>query len=509
MRLKTVAVAATLAAGLALTGCGGGGESGGGQAKLQNVVLGNVLAPATFEARNFNWGNQSIYAQAVYDTLVNIKPDGKSVEPNLATEWNYNEDKTVLTMKLRDDVTFTDGTKFTADVAAQNLLRFRDGTSPQRNKIADLSDAKAENDSTLVITLKQANPAFLLNLGQAAGLQESPAAFDKPDVKTNPVGSGPYILNTGQSVVGSSYKFDKNPNYWNAGSVHFDSLTVKVFTDSTSELNALRGKQLDGAAVPDLAIAPQVKAAGFDLADQHLNFAGLMLFDRGGQTNPALANVKVRQAINYAIDAEAMNEVIAQGEGEITRQIFRPESPAYDKSLNDRYSYDPGKARELLKEAGYADGFELTIPTSSISPKPLAPLLQQQLGDVGIKTTFVDVAQNLIAELQGKKYGLAYFTLQRDADDWMLISNLLSPTATWNVFKYKDPKVEELIGTIRTDEGTARDEALKELNAYIVEQAWFAPWFSPGNRFATNDKISVELNQGNAWPNLWNITPKS
>ena len=509
MRYKKAAVAAVIAAGLALAGCGGGGATGGTAKTAPSLVLGNVLPPQTFEARNLNWGNQSIYFQAVYDSLLKPSPNGKDVEPNLATEWEYNEDKTVLTVKLRDNVTFTDGTKFTAEVAAQNLLRFRDGTSPQRSKIIDLADASAKDETTLEIKLKQANPAFLIYLAQAAGMQESPAAFEKPDVQTNPVGSGPYTLNTGQTVVGTSYKFEKNPNYWNPDAVKYDSLTVNVYNDPTSLLNALRGKQLDASAINDVSIIPQVKAAGFTDNGQNLNYTGLTLFDRAGESNPALGKVEVRQAINHAVDRDAFLKVVAHGYGKVTGQVFREDSPAYDEKLNDKYSYDPAKAKELLAQAGYPDGFELTIPTSPAYPKQMWPLLQQQLGDIGINVSYVDVGQNLIADLQGKKYGVSYFPLQRDANEWQLISNLIAPTATWNTFKYQDPKVNELIATIRTAEGGDRDEALKELNKYIVDQAWFAPWYAPTNFFVTNAKTNVELNQGNAWPNLWNITPKA
>jgi peptide/nickel transport system substrate-binding protein len=509
MRFKKAAVAAVVAAGLALAGCGGGGGNSGTAKSAPSVVLGNIAPPTTFEARNINWGNQSIYFQAVYDSLLKPSPNGKDVEANLATEWTYNDDKTVLTMKLRDGVTFSDGTAFTAEVAAQNLLRFRDGTSPQKGKIVDLADATAKDKNTLEVKLKQANPAFLIYLSQAAGMQGSPAAFDKPDVQTNPVGSGPYILNTGQTVVGTSYKFEKNPKYWNADAVKYDKLTVNVYNDATSLLNALRGKQLDASAINDVSIIPQVKAAGFTDKGSPLNFAGLMLFDRAGQSNPALGNVEVRQAINHAIDRAAFLKAVGLGLGEVTGQVFREDSPAYDKQLNDTYKFDPAKAKELLAQAGYPKGFDLTIPTAPGFPKQMWPLLQQQLGDVGIKVSYVDVGQNLIADLQSKKYGVSYFTLQRDANEWQLISFLLAPTATWNTFKYQDPKSDELITKIRTAEGADRDAALKELNKYVVDQAWFAPWYTPTNFFVTNAKTNVELNQGNAWPNLWNITPKA
>ncbi|MGO4586716.1 ABC transporter substrate-binding protein [Arthrobacter sp. 2RAF6] len=508
MRFTKAGLVVTLTAGLALTGCASGSGSSASQAS-KSITLGNVLAPATFEARNMNWGNQSVYAQAVYDGLLKPAPNGKDVQASLATKWEYNTDKTVLTLALRDGVVFSDGTPFTAEVAAQNLLRFRDGTSPQKSKVADLADAKAKDKTTLVITLKRANPAFLINLAQAAGLQESPAAFGKADAQTNPVGSGPYTLNTSQTVVGTSYKFEKNPKYWDANSVKYDTLTINVYTDATSELNALRGKQLDAAAVADNSILPQVEAAGFKTSGQNLNFAGLLLFDRAGKSNPALGNVKVRQAINYAVDANAMLKVVGLGRGEATGQVFRPESPAYEATLNSTYKFDPDKARKLLADAGYAGGLELTLPTSPGFAKALWPLLQQQLGDVGIKVTFVDTGTNTIADLQAQKYGLSYFTLQRDVNDWQLISTMIAPNATWNTFKYQDPNVDALLATIRTGSDADSAAALKKLNEYIVDQAWFAPWYSPTNYFVTNAGTSVELNQGNVWPNLWNITPKA
>jgi peptide/nickel transport system substrate-binding protein len=510
MRFRRTGVAVALAAataGLALTACGGGAGQGG-QSASKDLVLGNILAPVTFEAASFNWGNQSIYAQAVYDGLLRPAPNGKDQEPDLATKWEYNADKTVLTMTLREGVKFTDGTPFTADVAAQNLLRFRDGTSPQASKIADLKDAKATDETTLVITLKQPNPAFLNYLAQAAGLQESPKAFDSKDVQTTPVGSGPYTLNTAKTVVGNSYVFDKNPDYWNATEVHYDTLTIKVYTDSTSELNALRGKQLNVANIGDNSIVAQVKASGMNTVSEPLNWAGLLLLDRGGTLNPAMGDVKVRQAINFAVDRAAFLKVVGLGYGTVTSQVFNPESVGYDDSLNSRYAYDPDKARQLLQESKYP-GAALTIPTSSGFPKQLFPLLQQQLEAVGFKVKFTDVGTNIIGDLQGKKFALSYFTLQRDPNDWQLISFQIAPNATWNTFKYSDPKANKLMETIRTSTGADYDTAMKELNAYVVDQAWFAPWYAPENFFATDANTEVVMNKGNVWPNLWNITPKS
>ena len=139
-RRKTLAMVAGVAAvAMAVTGCGGssttssggGGGGTGSSSSAGTLTLGMLVPATTFSAQDMNFANESPYRQAVYDTLLKADPTGK-VEPDLATEWKYNDDKTVLTLTLRNDVKFTDGTTFNADAAAQNLIRFRDGDVAQQ-----------------------------------------------------------------------------------------------------------------------------------------------------------------------------------------------------------------------------------------------------------------------------------------------------------------------------------------------------------------------------------------
>ena len=125
-------VALAVAGPLVLSACGGA------QGSSSTLTLGVITPATTFEAPDMNWGNESTYNQAVYDSLVQVSPTGV-IEPHLATAWSYNADKTVLTMTLRTGVTFTDGTPFDASVAAQNLEAFQKGTS---NNAGQLNDAR-------------------------------------------------------------------------------------------------------------------------------------------------------------------------------------------------------------------------------------------------------------------------------------------------------------------------------------------------------------------------------
>jgi len=504
-RWKSLA-AVTVVAALGLTGCAASGS--GTDSKAPTTLTLGVLVPATtFSAADMNFANESPYGQAVYDTLLKAGPTGK-ILPDLATTWSYNADNTVLTLTLRDDVTFTDGTKFTADAAAQNLIRFRDGASPNKSFLASLADAKAVNDTTVELTLNQADPALLNYLTQNAGMVESPKAFGNSDIKTNPVGSGPYTLDTKTTVVGTSYKFTKNAKYWDPSSVHYSNLVLNVYPDTTSLLNAIKGGQVNGANLVNNDDLSEIEGAGYKINAFELNWTGLILFDRAGTMNPALKNVKVRQAINYAFDTKALLKAVGQGFGTTTTSIFPTSSVGYDKALDSRYAYDPKKAKALLADAGYAKGFTLNMPSTPLLGSATFTLIQQQLKDVGITVKYTDVGNNFIADILAPKYPATYMILQED-QDWALINFEITKTATFNPTKYSDPKVDALVKTVHNGTKAESDAAVKELNTYIVEQAWFAPWYRMQSSYATDAHTKVQTQVGNAYPYLWNFIPAS
>ena len=504
-RWKSLTAAAAILA-LGLTGCSATSTSTSSGTPT-TLTLGVIVPATTFAAADMNFANESPYGQAVYDTLLKEDPSGE-VGPGLATKWEYNDTRTVLTLTLRDDVTFTDGTRFDADAAAQNLLRFRDGESPNKSFLASLGDAKAVDATHVELTLTQADPALLHYLTQNAGMQESPKAFANADLKTNPVGSGPYILDTAKTVIGTSYEFTKNPKYWDPTSVHYDKLSLKVFADVTAMLSAVKGGQLNGAKLTVNTNNAEVEAAGYTLNPFELDWTGLIFFDRAGTLNPAFKDVRVRQALNYAIDTKAMLTAVGEGLGTPTTQIFPTSSAAYDKSLDSRYAFDPAKAKALLADAGYADGLTIDMPSTTLIGPAIFTLVQQQLKDVGVTVNYTDTGTNFIADILTPKYAASWMQLQQD-NDWALINFELTPTASFNPTKYQDPKVDALVATVLNGSKDESDAALKDLNAYIVEQAWFAPWYRVQSNYATDAKTKVIPQVGNAYPYLWNFTPAS
>lgn len=501
---KNFLVTAVVAAvALASAACGGGADRNGGD----TLTLGALLAPSTFAASDSNWGNEAPYLQAVYDTLLRETPDAQ-LEPWLATDWSYDDTKTVLTMTLRDDVTFTDGTKFDADVAAQNVLRFRDGGSSMKSYLDSVADAKAIDPTTLEITLTQPNPALLYYLAQNAGLMSSPKQFDAPDEKTNPVGSGPYVLDEAATVAGSKYVFTENSNYWAADSRHYDTVNINVYSTQAG-VNALQGKQIDGALI-DADSVGKVEAAGYEVKKSQQDWTGLILFDRTGALNPALGDVRVRQAINYAIDRDGLLDA-ARGFGTKTTQIFSTTNPAYDAELDDQYTYDPERAKQLLAEAGLAGGFTLTMPlVQELGLNSQFDILKQYLGAVGITVDYVTVPlNNLISDLTSAKFAASRMSLIQEPTAWQTANLEIAPDAAYNPFRVQDSVIDGLLNTIQRGSNEEADSAARELNAYIVDQAWFAPFYRVDRLYGVAAGTDVELQVDNAAPYLYNYKPEA
>jgi len=275
-------------------------------------------------------------------------------------------------------------------------------------------------------------------------------------------------------------------------------------------VNALRGGQVSGLNLADNSANDQLKGAGVTLFPHELDWTGIMILDRGGKVNPALADVRVRQAINYAIDRDAMLKAVDKGNGTVTGQIVPKISPAYDTALDTRYPFDKAKAKQLLAEAGYGSGLTINMPLVNLGGTTVYDLMKQYLGDVGITVNYTQVAlSDAIATILAPKYPAAWFRLQEDPTAWQIANFTMTQNATFNPYKVADPKITSLVATIQKGSDADAATAAKELNKYVVDQAWFAPWYRVAGNFAADKKTTVVQQADNAYPYLWNITPKS
>jgi peptide/nickel transport system substrate-binding protein len=501
-------------AALGLAACGGDDNSTGtSSSEVDNgdttarggtLTLGAVVPPTTLDAAGVQWGNRAPFFQAVYDTLLLPTPDGE-IEPFLATDWEYNDDNTVLTLTLRDDVEFTDGSAFDADAVVANFERFQDGSSAVANYFDDVDDFVAVDDTTVEIQLAAPNPALISYLSREGGVMASVESFDDPNIDTNPVGSGPYVLDSSATVTGTSYVYTRNDDYWNPDVQHYDEVVISVFDDPTAALNAIRAGEANGVKLANNDNLDEVEASGWTVHSNELDFQGMLLLDRDGTMNEALADVRVRQAINYAFDREGLLEALHQGHGTVTTQVFPDRSEAFDPELDAYYTYDPDKARELLAEAGYADGLTLELPISTVVGSTTFTLVGQQLEDVGITANFSD-SSDYIADLLAPNYPAAWMALEQNPD-WQLIHFMIAPTAVFNPFGVEDPQVNEYMESIQWGDEEEQVAVASELNAYLVEQAWFAPFYRAQGSYATDENTTVEMLINNAYPAIYDFKP--
>lgn len=507
-RTRLTAVTAGLVA-LSLSACsspaeGGNDSTDSEEARAPELSFGLPVDLTGWAAADAAWGPESLYHQAVYDTLTRTDAEGK-VEAGLATEWSYDEDKTTLTMQLRDDVTFSDGTEFTAEVAAENLERFRDGASNDTNYLSVLDDAVAEDDHTLTLELDSPDPALLSYLSYNAGLQASPETFDSTDVST-PVGSGPYEYDADASIPGSRYVFTARDGYWDEEAQHYDQLTMYYYGDTTAMLNALRDSQVDYASLHGASQITDAEAAGYTTHTAMDQWSGFIMADRDGTNHEAIGDVRVRQAFNHALDREALLEAVELGYGETTSQIFHTESPAFDEELEDAYPYDPERAKELLAEAGYPDGITISQPKTSFVPDSEYELVAGMLAESGINAEADNVGNDFFGDIVGGRWAAFQFGLDQSVEPWVDYKMAIAPDAPWNMFGVEDETVTELGDRIRAG-GEDADVAAQELNQYLVDEAWFAPLYRSMNTKATADGTEVTTKSAQSQPNIWDIRP--
>ncbi|MER6559535.1 ABC transporter substrate-binding protein [Streptomyces sp. NPDC001027] len=501
---RAVTMITAVAALAALSGCTDAGSSagseGGGKAKT-TLTLG-----MSQDIQGWDPTNQPSYqgwgASAVYDTLLRCDAQGKP-QPAAAKSWELNPDNTGGTFTLHPGMKFSDGTPVNAEAAKASIEYGRDhGAGAARLAGWQIS---TEGDLTVKITLKP-NPMFVARLCDVR--MASPKYLASGKLNKAPVGSGPYTLDTSATTAGSVYTFVKNDAYWNSKTYPYKKLVLKVLTNETAAINALKTGQIDGSLITQ-ATYSQAEAAKLKIQSQKSQVTRLLLTDHLGKKIPALGNLDVRRAMNMVFDKEAIAKNIYRGLADPTAQIFRPGSEAYIDDLKDPYPFDVEAAKALMAKAGYADGFELEIPfMQGQNLEPLMPVVIQQLGLLNIKVKQVNLSgPNAIGELLSGKYPVPFWQLGNYGNSVLDINDYLLPEGIWNVEHQKDATVAEGWNTILTGSAADSAKAQQALNRYIVDQAWFVPMVQASMHYAYNPKVNVRpsTDPSGLHPMLWDF----
>ncbi|MDY4346898.1 glutathione ABC transporter substrate-binding protein GsiB [Pectobacterium brasiliense] len=423
-------------------------------------------------------------AKSFYQGLFGFDKEMKLVNV-LADSYDVSPDGLTYTVKLHPGVKFHDGTAFNAAAVKVNLDRASnpDSRLKRYNLFKMIEKTEAVDDLTVKITLKTPFSAFVNNLAHPAAVMISPAALKQygKDIGFHPVGTGPYRFVTWNQT--DFVKVEKFNGYWKAGLPKLDSITWRPVVDNNTRAALLQTGEAQ-FAYP----IPFEQAKVLEKNDKLALVASPSILHRYismNVTQKPFDNPKVREALNYAINKEALIKVAFSGYATPAEGPL-PSSIDYSVKYHP-WPYDPAKARELLKEAGYPNGFTTTLWSShnhSTAQKVLQ-FTQQQLAQVGVKVqvTAMDAGQRA-AEVEGKgvkETGVRLFYTGWSAStgeaDWAL--SPLFATASWppaqfNTAFYSNPQVDaDLANALKTTDRTEKQKLYKDAQDKIWADA---PW---------------------------------
>ncbi|GAB3598515.1 ABC transporter substrate-binding protein [Microbacterium tumbae] len=430
----------------------------------------------------------------VYDFLVT--QDESGYHPRAAT-LTYNEGNTVLTIELNEGLTFADDTPIDAEVVRANILWAKDNGA----FFGAIESVEVTGDLTLEVTQSAADKNVMLSMWAmpivSVDTLENPETYAE-----NPNESGPYLYDEEASTSGATHVFTRNPDYPDAEMFPYDDVTISILEDVTSRVNALKSGQIDVAPIGS-ATAADAEAAGYTLNQLYSSAAGMILGDRRGDILPPLGDVRVRQAMNMAFDRQAMVDAIFAGYAKPSSQAFAEGTPGYQEDDADAYAYDPEGAMELLADAGYPDGFDLTLPTYEPITGDAEAYIKQALADIGIRVTFEAFNDDTwVPAFSGGEFPIATLGLP-----FAQAVDVASPDFFWNPWHNDDPEAVALLETINTGTPEEIVSATDALGKLQFDDAWWVIWAHPATIWASVEEVQVTTPQYSDWVTMDVITP--
>jgi glutathione transport system substrate-binding protein len=470
MRLLTgLALAAALAASPALA--------------AKDLVIGMEANSPHLDPSNTNDTLSQSIERMFYQGLIGFDKEMKLI-PALATSWEANAAATEYVFHLRSGVLFHDGTKFDAAAVKVNIERLAnpDNRLTRRILVSMLKSVEIIDPLTVKITLNEPFGAFLNNIAHPGTFMISPAALAKygKDIGQNPVGTGPYKF---VSYRTDTIKAEKNPTYWRAGYPKVDTVTWTAVPEAGARFAKLK----TGEAQFIYSLPPElVRVAEADPAIQVIQAPSIIArYLSLNNLKKPYSDLRVRQALNYAIDKNAFVKVVFSGYGEPLDAPIPPNLAFH--ATQGPWPYDPAKAKALLAEAGYPNGFETEIwgGVSTLARRGME-FIQQQLAQVGVKVTVVPMESGLLSQKTGgmqtpeevpaRLHYTGWSASTGDAD-WGLRPLLYSKSFPPNLFNTTYYASKETDGLIEAALVTADPAVRGAVYAKAQAQIWKdAPW---------------------------------
>ena len=402
-----------LASALVVSACSSSSDDAGGSGGAITVAYQNDIATLD-PAIGYDWQNWSII-KSLFSRLLDYEPGTTNLVPDLATEMpKISADGMTFEFNMRDDVKFHNGRLLVADDVKYSIERAVnpktqspgagffasiDGfDAASAGKSTDISGITVNSPTSITFKLSRPDATFLhvMAINFASVVPKEDAEKFGPDFGKNPVGSGAFKFTSW--ALGQKLTLDKNTDYYREGLPKLDQINFEVGVDPTVALQRLKNNEVD-------ILGDSIPAANYIAEKENSDNEGLII--EGGQLQTGyvtlnvkikpLNNVKVRQAVNHAIDKDRIVQIL-NGRADAANQPLPPSMPGYDTGYKG-FAYDVAKAKALLAEAGLANGFSTELWTSNTDPNPrIAQSIQEDLAKVGIKASIKSLAQANVIE---------------------------------------------------------------------------------------------------------------
>lgn len=437
------------------------------------VALDSDFAPTTYNPTSFAL-QQFPFHSLLYDTLFATTSDGE-IAPSLVTEFSTSEDFRQLTFSLREDAVFADGSPLDAELVKANLDRrltedLQSYGLFEAGQEGEISEVTVDGPYTVTISwafemgLENGHEFLADNVGTVVGPN---GAADLALLETSPEGSGPYSLDEGATTRGATYVLRKKADHWNADAYAYDTIVLDVITDAQARANAV----LSGEADLAIGIRPeqvnQLESEGA-LGKIGGTVACVCFLDKLGITNPAFEFVEARLALGLAIDRQAIVDGLRPG-AVPTAQYFPEQAVGHDPTLNERYGYDPDRARELLASVGLGDGFDFEYVVLGEPSDVQLALQQMWQEELGVTMTFVAVSNT------GELFG-SVNTHPTIIDEWGLglrPAGFVAGPVTSGFMNNQGAESARIGAALGPALGGDPDAAV-ELNNALVEEGWWS-----------------------------------
>jgi peptide/nickel transport system substrate-binding protein len=436
------------------------------------LTVGNPFAPISMDPAFSGNGRAGTFLLPAYEPLVRTRPDG-TIEPALAESWSLTPDNREATFKLSKDAKFSDGEPVTAAAAKKSIEYWLGKKGPFSVNLAN---------QTFKVKLSSGNPS-LISLFDAYWLSGdliSPKAIDSgANLGARTFGAGPYVLDADNSIAGKSYSYLPNPYYYDKSRIVWDKIVIGVFEDQNSAIQAMKTGQLK-LLISDPITAHANEASlpkNIRVVSDPVQWTGLFLADRDGLVNPAMKDVRVRQALNFGVDRGLITKALFGKFADPTCQLQGKGFVGHDDAIEAKYPYDPAKAKALLAEAGHGSGLELKVAyVHGTLSDVLFQALVGQYRKIGVAIKGQEL-QNLgaLAPAAAQKQFDSFIANTNSGVPFLAKFQTLDAKGSYNVYHNVDAELSDLIAKAAALPTDKAEDAWKSVYARVADLAWFVP----------------------------------